>query len=117
MQICIMFFFILLLTLVIRSQLVNNVAWLEGKWTNPEHEIEFKTSKIKNEKYRTWSISDREVQLIKNVRVSVISKKNNIILSDDGNRSNYIVIRLDKDRIKLNIVENGAVIKEEILEK
>lgn len=98
----------------INSQLVNNMAWLQGNWENGEVDYSLK---VKDKQFRTWVVKKDGDTVLENATVSAASKKKYIILTDDFNTVEYHIIKINRHSIELKLKKDSFGEHSEILRK
>jgi hypothetical protein len=87
---------------------VNNPTWLEGTWSNQSVKYSIKA---KSNDHRCWNIRQNGYILMKDAKITANSSKRNIILTREDSQTEYHIVKLEKDRLELQIFNNQKKIK------
>ena len=87
---------------------VNNPTWLEGTWSNQSVKYSIKAKSNDN---RCWNIRQNGYILMKDAKITANSSKRNIILTREDSQTEYHIVKLEKDRLELQIFNNQKKIK------
>jgi len=93
----------------INAQFVDNALWVEGDWSGQSNCYTIKT---KNGESHYWNLKQNDFFLMEDAQIAVNSSKRNIILTKSGSKTEYHLIKIDKNHLGLQIFNNQKKIKE-----
>lgn len=72
--------------------------------------------KAKNN-FKEWRIQKNQKVIQKHARVTINSRRNRIILTDDRNNIEYHLHKVRRDRLEMQIVDHGKIVDKVELKK